>query len=217
MNGRKIMVMLPVMAVSIFFIGWHYYHQYRSASHNRLIALIAAILLFYAWVAIGVARREQRSLFDCFVQASYYVYIFCVLTLTGYFILFNQVSAHHWWQSIETRVARREGVNLEPGFLRRGYHYFNYEGIGNTIMLLPLGIYFPLLYKHLDNFLLVTGTAMLVSISIELMQLATYTRVSDIDDVLLNTAGAAIGYIIYYLVFLLLPKKPAPAEAGPAR
>jgi glycopeptide antibiotics resistance protein len=47
---------------------------------------------------------------------------------------------------------------------------------------------------------------MLVSVSIELMQLATSYRITDIDDVILNTAGAALGFIIYSIVYPFLIK-----------
>ncbi|MBR5859317.1 MAG: VanZ family protein, partial [Clostridia bacterium] len=41
-----------------------------------------------------------------------------------------------------------------------------------------------------------------VSLLIEILQLPFYDRVSDIDDLLLNTLGFAIGYGIYRLVKL---------------
>ena len=68
-------------------------------------------------------------------------------------------------------------------------------------MLLPLGIYLPLLYKKIKGFLSVTFVAMMGSVSIELMQLATNVRITDIDDVILNTAGASLGFIIYFIIY----------------
>ena len=85
-------------------------------------------------------------------------------------------------------------------------HLFTYDVVGNFFMLLPLGIYLPLMYRHLKNFFTVTFVAMLVSVSIELMQLSTNFRVTDIDDVVLNTAGAACGFILYFLIQALVGK-----------
>src|SRR5450432_3660225 len=203
---KKIIVILPVLIVSCVFLRMHYFRQYERASHNRLLALLATVLLFYAWVAIGTIRRKQNTFFDILVQSSFYVYIFSVLTLTGYFILFNQVSSHDWWHKMLERVTRRDGVNLEPFIFMKGHHLFSYEVVGNFIMLLPLGIYLPLLYKKTKGFFSVTFVAMMVSVSIELMQLATNVRITDIDDVILNTAGASLGFIIFLVINAVIIK-----------
>jgi glycopeptide antibiotics resistance protein len=75
--------------------------------------------------------------------------------------------------------------------------------IGNLVMLLPLGIYIPLLFPKLSGFFRVFIICLLVSVSIELMQLITNVRSTDIDDVILNTSGAVVGYIIYKLIRLV--------------
>jgi glycopeptide antibiotics resistance protein len=41
---------------------------------------------------------------------------------------------------------------------------------------------------------------MLFSVAIELLQLVTSFRSTDIDDVFLNTTGAAFGYITYLVI-----------------
>jgi glycopeptide antibiotics resistance protein len=184
----------------------YHFRQIQHASNKRLVALVISVLFFYAWVAIGVIKRKQDSFFNIILQSSFYVYIFSVLTLTGYFVLFNQVSAHGWWQKILHRINLRDGVNLEPFLFMKGMHLLNYEVVGNFIMLLPLGIYLPLLYNNIRNFFTVTFAAMLVSVSIELMQLATSYRITDIDDVILNTAGASLGFIIYAITYPFLIK-----------
>jgi len=75
--------------------------------------------------------------------------------------------------------------------------------IGNLVMLLPLGIYIPLLFPKLTGFFKVFIICLLVSISIELMQLITSVRSTDIDDVILNTSGAIVGYLVYkFLTFV---------------
>ena len=75
--------------------------------------------------------------------------------------------------------------------------------IGNLVMLLPLGIYIPLLFPGLSGFFRVFIICLFVSVSIELMQLITSVRSTDIDDVILNTSGAVVGYIVYKFLRLL--------------
>ena len=72
--------------------------------------------------------------------------------------------------------------------------------IGNIGLFIPTGILLPSLYKRLGGF----GEALLagagLSLAIEMIQLLFPGSVTDIDDLILNTAGAAIGYGIYKLV-----------------
>ena len=72
--------------------------------------------------------------------------------------------------------------------------------IGNVCMFIPTGIIMPILYKRLDCFWKVLLAGAGLSLVIEMIQLLFPGSVTDIDDLILNTAGAAIGYGIYKLV-----------------
>ena len=72
--------------------------------------------------------------------------------------------------------------------------------VGNAAMFIPTGVVLPILYKKLDNFWKVIGTGALMSLCIEIIQLPFASRASDVDDIILNTLGVAVGYGIYALV-----------------
>jgi glycopeptide antibiotics resistance protein len=71
--------------------------------------------------------------------------------------------------------------------------------IGNTAMFIPLGIVWPSVYKGLDAHWKVISAGIGVSLYIEILQLPFYDRVSDVDDLLLNSFGFIIGYLLYLL------------------
>ena len=71
--------------------------------------------------------------------------------------------------------------------------------IGNTAMFIPLGIVWPSVYKRLDTHWKVIPAGIGVSLCIEILQLPLYDRVSDVDDLLLNSLGFIIGYLLYLL------------------
>ena len=83
-------------------------------------------------------------------------------------------------------------------------HLFDvYDGwliniIGNVSMFIPVGIVWPCCFKKLDTL----GKAVLagggLSLFIEITQLPFYDRCSDVDDLILNTAGVFIGALIYF-------------------
>jgi glycopeptide antibiotics resistance protein len=72
--------------------------------------------------------------------------------------------------------------------------------IGNTAMFIPLGIVWPAVFKKLNTHLKVITAGAGVSLIIELLQLPFYNRATDIDDLVLNSAGFIIGYGFYLLV-----------------
>ena len=71
--------------------------------------------------------------------------------------------------------------------------------IGNISMFIPTGIIMPILYRRLDRFWKVLLAGAGLSFGIEMIQLLFPGSVTDIDDLILNAAGVAIGYGIYKL------------------
>lgn len=72
--------------------------------------------------------------------------------------------------------------------------------IGNTTMFIPVGILWPIVYKQLNTHWKVVAAGIGFSLSIELLQLPFYDRVSDIDDLILNSIGFLTGYSLYLLI-----------------
>ena len=79
--------------------------------------------------------------------------------------------------------------------------------IGNTLMFLPLGIVWPAVFKELDTHKKAIAAGFGSSLVIEILQLPFYSRLSDIDDLILNTLGYLMGYGIYLLVKALRQRR----------
>lgn len=79
--------------------------------------------------------------------------------------------------------------------------------IGNTAMFLPLGIVWPVVFKELNTHGKAIAAGVGVSFTIELLQLPFFSRVSDVDDLLLNSLGYLVGYGILLLVRLIKREK----------
>lgn len=71
---------------------------------------------------------------------------------------------------------------------------------GNVIMFIPLGFLLPRAFKKLGKFYIALPVAALAVILVELAQLFTLLGSCDLDDLILNVIGAAIGYILHKLV-----------------
>ena len=197
---KKILVVLPVLILTFLFLKDNYRDEYRHAGAKRLFLFLLTILILYAWILHFVAKRKQNSLWQVLLQSSFFVYVFMVLTLTGYFILFRELTYNEWWQRMLMRIERRDHVNFELMEIFKIYKITDKQILGNFVMLLPLGIYLPLLYKKLSAFIPFLIASLMIAILIEVLQLATSYRSVDIDDVLLNTTGAVIGFILYKII-----------------
>ena len=91
-------------------------------------------------------------------------------------------------------------------FLVDRYDGYMMNIIGNIMMFIPVGIVWPICFSKLDtirkNILAGAG----FSLFIEVTQLFCLGRHTDVDDLILNTIGVAIGTCI---VFLIRRKKKA--------
>lgn len=76
------------------------------------------------------------------------------------------------------------------------YMYFIISLLGNIILFIPIGFLLPFIYKINSKFIILIG--FLFSLFIELFQLLL-PRWTDIDDIILNTFGTLIGYLLYKL------------------
>lgn len=68
---------------------------------------------------------------------------------------------------------------------------------GNILLFVPLGYFLPLLWQRLRKWwrtwLMVLG----IMLAVELTQLLTLRGYFDVDDLILNLLGAAVGYVVF--------------------
>jgi glycopeptide antibiotics resistance protein len=74
--------------------------------------------------------------------------------------------------------------------------------VGNLLLLMPVGLLGPIAFPSLSGWLRVLVVALVMSVAIEIAQLWIPNRMADVDDVLLNVAGAMLGYAILSLLRL---------------
>lgn len=83
---------------------------------------------------------------------------------------------------------------------------------GNLLLLMPMGVFLPVLREKFRSVKAMALTGLLISFAIEVLQLLSvfignFGRVFDVDDMILNTFGAIIGYGVFCLISKLLKGK----------
>ena len=104
-------------------------------------------------------------------------------------------------------------VNLIPFGDEKNLRYF-FQVSMNAVMFLSFGFLLPLLWKTCRSWKVTTLAGLLTSALIETIQLFCF-RLTDVDDLVMNTLGAFLGYLGAWLCFRNRWKRPK--EAKPER
>ena len=74
--------------------------------------------------------------------------------------------------------------------------------MGNAIkfIFIPLGFALPVLFERIKSFLQVLILSFSISLLAETLQLVLRVGCFDVDDLLLNTIGGCVGYLVYRIL-----------------
>lgn len=109
------------------------------------------------------------------------------------------------------RVAEAERTyryNLKPFMeIRRFWTYRKQLGtaalftniFGNVIGFIPFGFILPIIADRMRSGFLISLSGLGVSLTVECIQLVTKVGCFDVDDLILNTLGAALGYLFFVI------------------
>jgi glycopeptide antibiotics resistance protein len=164
------------------------------------------------WLIIRIAVWMKQKKIDRkreIVLLLMYINLAVILRFT--FFPMSKVDGHIQPLVLDTAAVFPFRINLIPLV-----NLFDYDSkrdlllnvIGNTAMFVPSGIVLPIVYKGLNTHRKVISAGIGISLCIEILQLPFYDRVSDIDDLILNTIGVIVGYGIYTLLQCVRKRKP---------
>lgn len=165
-------------------------------------SVMVGITVLWILVRGMVCLRQKRFSLKRELQLLL-VYI-CVVVVTRFtFFPFSKVDGQVQPLLFDASRIFPPRINLLPVVYLFDYPIFRealINFIGNTAMFIPLGIVWPSVFKKLDTHGKVIAAGVGYSLLIEIFQLPFFDRVSDIDDLLLNSLGFLMGYGIYLLV-----------------
>ncbi len=139
-------------------------------------------------------KKENRLvMWVCFIA---------YLLLLGYVVFvgsgFGRVEHEEYRYNLTLfqEIGRYVGVGARTG----NWTLFRFNVIGNVCVFVPMGIFLPKLFQKCRKILPVAIISLEVSLLIEVTQLVTRIGSFDVDDLLLNTLGGILGYIIYRII-----------------
>ena len=137
------------------------------------------------------------------------VLFFLYVLLLVYFLFFSE----SYGRIPETEQTYR--YNLAPFLeIRRFWIYRDQLGIravitniiGNVVGFVPFGYILPVITNRLRSGFLIVLSGFSLSFLVEVIQLVTRVGCFDVDDLILNTLGAAAGYFAFVICNILRRK-----------
>ena len=151
----------------------------------------------------GTAVKQDKTRKRVLLRACFLCY--CVLMLWLLFGRDKYDAAEDYWERMH------QNMNMVPLATIRLYlhvlaepslsHLISHAVVnlaGNVVMFVPLGAFLPALWRKLRKWWKsVLCTAIVITL-IEIVQLFTLVGSCDVDDLILNVAGAWIGYGLWH-------------------
>lgn len=133
--------------------------------------------------------------------------LFCIYIAFMLYLLFNRsggIEGIDYWEQVQMNLCLKPFRTITL-FLRAlnkpGYSFKSLINLGgNVIMFIPLGFFLPRVFPKFQKLWRTILLTVLIITVVELAQLFTLLGVCDIDDLILNVTGAAIGYGIFKLL-----------------
>jgi glycopeptide antibiotics resistance protein len=154
--------------------------------------LLPVFILFLLSLFIGTRKKGYRA-GQYFLLITFAIYLLAVIHLVFFPIevwLGVNKSTQPFWLVILQEINFIPILTIDiPGFVL------------NILMLLPFGMYLPLLNSKIVSAKKAAKYGFFLSLSIEVLQLTLEIalgsgRTADINDIIANTLGAAVGYLI---------------------
>lgn len=162
------------------------------------LTLFCAICLKIFQIILNKKMAENKAdkIMRFTSSLCFLLYLFCVLDLT---ILSRSIRPREFiidpFHKIKSAITIRDHILII-------YYRMLYESILNVIMLIPFGYLVPLIWKKVERKgYLVVLLGFLFSVGIEVVQYIKYRGTAETVDVMNNTIGCLIGYLIYWLLF----------------
>lgn len=153
-------------------------------SVSGYVFIVPALILYFLY--LKKVGRKQNILHIIAVFLFCY-YLFGILTVTGI--------GYTGTMSFRPRISLIPFVDMIKGPI---------DTMLNVILFVPFGFFIPLLYKKYHHIKTVALTGFLFSLSVEIAQMFDWGS-TDINDLITNTIGVCLGYLVYYLLSKALP------------
>ena len=181
---------------------------------NRLFLLAGCCLFMYMGsrsLSKNLDKPYKRKPYQINIIIWFFLYLVLLCTLTLFDDYFGRSGLFFMnWNRSAFRDYIRNYFNIIPfrtiGSFINGYvkgyintYAFTYNILGNVAAFMPFAFFLPLIFKKQQSFPVFVITMTGIVMIIEILQFVTFSGSCDIDDLILNVAGAGLMYGILHI------------------
>lgn len=156
-------------------------HSFHYLPYGLILGILVLLVLN---IVNGIREHKGKNTIPMFSYAGFFMYLAIILCITF----------------LSRENGSRDGIDLNLfstwGINDRNNAYV----IENVLLFIPFGFVCPWTFKTLRNFFACTLFGAAASTMIECLQLVTKRGYFQIDDILTNTTGMAIGCIVFWII-----------------
>lgn len=178
--------------------------EYINKGYSEKVSIEMAIRSF------GEVKKIKSKYIITFSPFNTAIKILAAILFVGYILLFIKLSFLNTFSKFTS-------INFIP-FQSISQYLFNYNSfkrvtwftnfLGMIIAFIPFGFIIPIIHNRINRVNKIIILSIALSFLTEVLQHITKRGVADIDDIILNTVGGILGYVLLKLVlkFMLLLK-----------
>lgn len=204
--------LIGILILMFYFSFDVIFHINQPEILRILLLLSSCVAFFTAATTIYVETGSNKAL-KINIVVMCIIYLLLLITFT----LFDPLWGRNGFEIIDTNSFKNyidNSLNLVP-FKTISIYIKNlslnaltkenviYNLAGNFICMMPLSIFLPLLFKSQNKIKTFLKTIILIPLIIEIIQFISTSGSCDIDDIILNSSGA----ILLYLIISIKPIK----------
>ncbi len=148
----------------------------KSKVHKIIKVLFFIYIVTMLWLLFG-QRLNTLYIYNYSEQIKQNTNLIPFITIERYIILIQNTPNIH--------LVKHAIINL----------------LGNIVMFVPLGFFLPAIVKKTKNYLIFLLYIVVTITLVEAVQLFTLLGSCDIDDLIFNTIGATIGYLLFLFLY----------------
>ncbi|MBQ4231821.1 MAG: VanZ family protein [Lachnospiraceae bacterium] len=142
-------------------------------------------------------KKSVKKSIYMFLRIVFIVYVFVL----SYLVFFSERYGRIRYDSPQSNLVPFQEIHRYLSQFREITFLAIINVIGNTLIFVPFGALLFIFSKKLAKFHNTVLLSLLLSLAIETTQYFTRVGVFDVDDIMLNTLGGIIGWIIYKIVY----------------
>lgn len=212
MKNKFFTISTFIYLISILIVLYLYleYHNAIIFPFHKELLFIAIIVLtlLYSFMLLKYSNINPKKIIKFNIIFCFILYLIIIISLTlfdNYFkrgvlniFSWNKDIFKYYMENLFNIIPFRIIVMLIKDYINGNISLFVLliNILGNFIAFMPFAFFLPILFKKQNNFKTFTLTLLVIVLTIELLQFITLSGVLDIDDIILNTSGACLMFLI---------------------